>query len=347
MVATGTQAPPSMAIAMPPLLPTAFSWFIVRVIAVTRMPKALSASASTADSTPRASHEPFTRRPNSGPPSRNSTESWTNVTPTVGSTLPTMMSTELAGVARSRSQVPQPWSRKKLNPAYPTPNAAKPTAIAGTANSDPFAPAKPSSRRASANSCFISATITSGMAITKITVDGSVHITRSSCRRMARLLRGDTFPALLRFLLRAFTVGLVVPATGERQVDRLEARPDDLDRGEQAGRHLRDHLDQCGGRVGRGDPHPLPVDRRAVDGDAGHVAVEDQLEHGLGVCRDQLLDAAARDHRAVVEEGRVGAHRLHLGQVVRRVQDCRPVRGQLLDQFQDVAAGLHVGDGGG
>ncbi len=44
-------------------------------------------------------------------------------------------------MARSRSHVPQPWSRKNVKPAYPTPKAEKATAIAGTPNSDPFAPA--------------------------------------------------------------------------------------------------------------------------------------------------------------------------------------------------------------
>jgi hypothetical protein len=86
------------------------------VTAVTSMPNAHSVSATIAMSRTSATQEPCTSSPNSGPPRTNSRASWTKVTATEGSTLPTMMSTEVAGVARNLSHVPHPWSRKKVKP---------------------------------------------------------------------------------------------------------------------------------------------------------------------------------------------------------------------------------------
>ena len=65
------------------------------------MPNALSETASTRISTTRAAQEPDTSRPNNGPPSVNSSSSWTTVTRTSGTTLPTMMS---SGAGRRRPE---------------------------------------------------------------------------------------------------------------------------------------------------------------------------------------------------------------------------------------------------
>src|SRR6266511_2819057 len=91
----------------------------------------------------------------------------------------------------------------------------------GTANSDPLAFLNPSAASAVANSCFMSATMTSGMTITNTTVEGSVHITRNSCRTIAVLVPSDMLPLLVR---------LFVAPPGQPEVHRLEARAHDLDR---------------------------------------------------------------------------------------------------------------------
>lgn len=73
--ATGTQAPPSIAIPKAPTLPMALSCCIVREMAVTAIPNALSESASTTMIRPMATIDPLTRKSNSGPPSTNSSAS--------------------------------------------------------------------------------------------------------------------------------------------------------------------------------------------------------------------------------------------------------------------------------
>ena len=75
-----------------------------------------------------------------------------------------------------------------MNPEYPTPKDAKATAIAGTPNSEPLADEWPCARRAVANSSFMIATMNSGISTTKTTVDGSLNITRNSCRMITQLV---------------------------------------------------------------------------------------------------------------------------------------------------------------
>src|SRR5215218_5612081 len=96
------------------------------------------------------------------------------------------------------------------------PNAANPTAIPGTANSDPFDPGNPAAARGPTNSCRMSATIRSGMTIRKMIVPGSVIITRNSWRMMEALARSDTAGLLVDLL-----VGFLVTSAGEPQVHGL------------------------------------------------------------------------------------------------------------------------------
>src|SRR6266508_1573827 len=336
MDSTGTQAPPIIAIANAPTLPIAFSCCMVRDTEVTAMPNAESASASTRTVRASPKIDPCTRRPNSGPPITNRAPSWTTVTATFGMTFPAIRSTDVIGVARSRSHVPQPWSRKNVNPAQETPNA---TAIPGMANSDPFAPGKPASARAPAKSPRMNATMNSGMKIRKMTVEGSVIITRNSCRMIAPLVRSD----MLRLL-----VGLVVAPSGERQVDGLQVGTDDLD-GRQAvrGKEGEDGR-QRGGRIGGLDAQPRPVDARlAVELHRRHVALEREVHDRGGVRSHELLGPPPRDHAALVEQHHRGVEVLDLLQVVRRVENRRPIGGQSPDEVQDVLAGLDIGAGGG
>ena len=66
---------------------------------------------------------------------------WTASMLNDGAHLPTMISTELAGLARSRSHVRQPCSRKNANATSPLKKNANITVRPGTACSAPLAPA--------------------------------------------------------------------------------------------------------------------------------------------------------------------------------------------------------------
>ncbi len=124
-------------------------------------------------------------------PNTKSPSSWVAAIANVGMVLPTMISTDVAALARRRSHVFQPCSLKKAKPAYEAENAANITAIPGTACSAPLAPANPSAARDNRNSGFMNAIISSGIPRMKTIVEGSSRSTRKSCRAMAALRRGD------------------------------------------------------------------------------------------------------------------------------------------------------------
>ena len=58
--------------------------------------------------------------------------------------------------------------------------------------------------------------------------------------------------------------------------------------------------------------------------------------------RDDLFERAARDDAPLVQDRDVGAEFLELGEVVRGVDDGRPIVGELADRAQDLTARLHV-----
>ena len=91
-----------------------------------------------------------------------------------------MISTELAALARNRSHVSQPCSRKKPNPAKEAVKAANITAMPGTACSAPFAPGNPSATSESRKSGFMNPIIKRGMSSRNTMMDGSSAITLNS-----------------------------------------------------------------------------------------------------------------------------------------------------------------------
>src|ERR687898_667156 len=132
------------------------------------------------------------------------------------------------------------------------------------------------------------ATMNSGISTTKTTVDGSLNITRNSCRMIAQLALGD-IP--ITFLVCASSVRVVVATTGEREVHRLQVRPDDLHAGQAPGRQCGKYVDEHRGRIRRRQPVQ-----------ARWSTVERQLDHWFGVRRNELLDTSAGDHLPLVQD---------------------------------------------
>ena len=225
----GTSAPPIAPNSTIPTIANAFACCAVRHTAVAATPSSTRQIENTSTSGTSASTSPRMWRPNTTTPAARMTTNCATAMTTRGSPLPTTISNDVAGLARSRSHVPHPYSEKNANVMSDTTKNALIAACPGTTCSAPFAVRVPGLDERGRNAGFRNAIVMTGKTISTITGSGSRRARRISWRATTpkATRRDHATGSVVRpsFACRR----VVVETAGDREEHGLQAGSHDLD----------------------------------------------------------------------------------------------------------------------